>query len=279
MRRLLLCTDMDRTLLPNGAQPESANARKYFSRLAAHPNVSIAYVTGRHLPLVQQAISEFMVPTPDYVISDVGTRIYHAMNNAWEEVKQWRDEIAEDWRGKNHVQLSQLFTNISEMRLQEPGKQSEFKLSYYVSLDTEIDTILATMEQRLKQNQVDASLIWSIDEPNNIGLLDVLPRNATKRHAVEFLGEQLNYNINELIFAGDSGNDLPVIASKIHSILVANASPEIKQQAQILTQQNHTEQSLYIAKGGILNMNGNYAAGIVEGVCHYMPEYKQLFEE
>jgi len=31
---------------------------------------------------------------------------------------------------------------------------------------------------------------------------------------------------------------------------------------------------LYIAQGGALGMNGNYSAGILEGVLHYVPEAK-----
>jgi len=30
--------------------------------------------------------------------------------------------------------------------------------------------------------------------------------------------------------------------------------------------------TLYIAKGDFLDMNGNYAAGVLEGVAHFLPE-------
>ena len=46
--RLLLCTDLDRTLIPNGPQPESPGARDRFAALAGSPHVVLAYVTGRH---------------------------------------------------------------------------------------------------------------------------------------------------------------------------------------------------------------------------------------
>ncbi|MDH5258324.1 MAG: haloacid dehalogenase, partial [Gammaproteobacteria bacterium] len=55
MRRLLLCTDLDRTLLPNGRQPESEQARKLFGRLASRPEVTLVYVTGRDPVLVEDA--------------------------------------------------------------------------------------------------------------------------------------------------------------------------------------------------------------------------------
>ena len=38
--RLLLCTDLDRTLIPNGPQPESPGARAHFATLAAEQLVA-----------------------------------------------------------------------------------------------------------------------------------------------------------------------------------------------------------------------------------------------
>ena len=52
--RLMLCTDLDRTLLPNAAQPESPSARASFARLVSHAAISLVYVTGRHRALVER---------------------------------------------------------------------------------------------------------------------------------------------------------------------------------------------------------------------------------
>ena len=41
---------------------------------------------------------------------------------------------------------------------------------------------------------------------------------------------------------------------------------------------NDQTQSLYIARGDYLGMNGNYSAGILEGVAHYMPDAEKWFE-
>ena len=87
--RILVCTDLDRTLLQNGEQPESPQACARFARLAWRPEVSIAYVTGRHRALVLGAIDEYQTPTPNsnYVIGDVGSSIYEIKNNKWQP---WR---------------------------------------------------------------------------------------------------------------------------------------------------------------------------------------------
>jgi sucrose-6-phosphatase len=34
----------------------------------------------------------------------------------------------------------------------------------------------------------------------------------------------------------------------------------------------HNLERLYLAEGGFMQMNGNYSAGILEGVAHYHPQ-------
>ena len=45
--RVLICTDLDRTLLPNGAEPESAGARERFHAVVDRPEVELAFAERR----------------------------------------------------------------------------------------------------------------------------------------------------------------------------------------------------------------------------------------
>ena len=272
--RLLLCTDLDRTLLPNGTQPESALARKLFSRFVSQPHISLVYVTGRHKTLVEKAIKNYELPVPDVVISDVGTRIYNVRAGDWQERHDWQAEIATDWRGMSHAELQALFGDIKVLQKQEIEKQNTYKLSYYVPLFVDQEELLGEMQQCLDSREVDASLIWSIDEPAGIGLLDVLPKHATKLHAIEFLKEHMGYTSGETVFCGDSGNDLMVLRSSIPAVLVANAASEVREAALAEAAAAGNSEALYCAHGGFANMNGNYGAGILEGVVHYHPEFR-----
>lgn len=269
---LLLCTDLDRTIIPNGYQPEHPEAREQFRQLCALPEITLVYVTGRHQQLVRQAIEQYALPSPDFAITDVGTRIYRLDQTEWHELLPWQEQIAADWRGKTHHQLQRALSSNQELQLQEQSKQNDFKLSYYLPLDAEREKILKQVEQQLIELDVAASLIWSIDEAEQIGLLDVLPRNATKLHGIEFLQHQLGYPREQLLFAGDSGNDLQVLASPIRSILVANAEQQIKQQAQQLAEQNDCLESLYLAQQNSFPLGGNYSAGVLQGVVFFNPE-------
>lgn len=272
--RILLCTDLDRTLLPNGDAPESAQARARFAALARHPNCTLAYVSGRHKALVQDAIAEFNLPMPDVVIGDVGTSIYQVSADGWQQWPQWLSNIAADWDGCEQPDLQYLFDHLTELTLQESSKQNRFKLSYYVPATVDQKALLSDMRQCLALHSIRAELIYSVDEASATGLLDVLPASATKYHAIEFLMRQLDFSLDNTVFAGDSGNDLPVLASPIKSVLVANATDAVRRQALQLAREHSTETALYLAKGGFMGMNGNYSAGILEGVAHYFPRIK-----
>ncbi|MES9963660.1 MAG: HAD-IIB family hydrolase [Candidatus Sedimenticola sp. 20ELBAFRAG] len=275
--RLLLCTDLDRTLLPNGSQPESPQARHRFAALASHPGISLVFVSGRDKALIEQAITNYQLPMPDFVISDVGTNIYDMRGGKWQVWQQWQDEIAPDWKGYSQLQISDLLSDINELRMQELSKQNRFKLSYYVPLYVDKGELNQQLEKRLLDHEINASLVWSVDEPAGIGLLDILPMRATKLHAVEFLQAYLGTPRSASLFAGDSGNDLPVLASTIPSVLVANAMHSVAKDALAAAREANNLDYLYLAKGGFLGMNGNYSAGILEGVAHYHPELVELF--
>lgn len=279
IKHLLICTDLDRTLLPNGRQPESPGARAAFARLVARPEVTLAYVSGRHRELVKDAIREYDLPSPDWVIGDVGTTIYRVGNGEWLHWQEWEQDIATAWHGLTADDLRPLFSDLPGLRLQEESKQNRYKLSYYLPLQIDLNALQQTMQQRLETRQAASSLIYSVDEATSTGLLDVLPARATKLHAVEFLMQQQGFAYAETVFAGDSGNDLPVLSSAVPSVLVANADSEVIEQAESQSRQQGTTAAFYLARGGFLGMNGNYSAGIIEGVTHYHPRARLWMEQ
>lgn len=271
-KRLLLCTDLDRTLIPNGDTRESPDARFYFGKLAALPEVVLAYVTGRDANLVRDAIMSYQLPLPDFVLGDVGSTIYTCSGWDWKRWDAWETHIAPDWQGYSHEKLAGLLQVFSDLHLQEATKQNTHKLSYYVHQQINHARLLDQVEKHLINAGIHAGLIWSIDEEANAGLLDILPVRANKRHAIEFLMKQEGFGLQETVFAGDSGNDLPVLVSPIPSVLVANAHTDVCHEA--LREAGATGQTstLYYAQGGFLGMNGHYAAGILEGVNHFHPD-------
>jgi HAD-superfamily hydrolase, subfamily IIB len=275
---LLLCTDLDRTMIPNGIQPDFPESRQYFSQWCRSEAVCLVYVTGRHKTLVEEAIASYHLPMPDYAITDVGTKIYKITDGHWQNWSDWEDEISGDWNGWDNAGIRRLLAPFSALKAQEEAKQNTYKVSYYVSPDENVNELLEQVGANLAENGIKASLVWSVDETQDIGLLDILPSEATKLHGIRFLRERLGFPKHKVFFAGDSGNDLPVLASDILSVLVANATEEVKQQAVNLAKQNGHASTLYLAKKQG-RRNGNYVDGILQGLeyfefCNNMDDVK-----
>lgn len=269
--RILIATDLDRTLLPNGSQPESPGARERFAEVVGGRDVVLAYVTGRHRELVEAAVAEYRLPEPDYVIGDVGTTLYRVDGGVWRERDDWQAAIASDWRGKRGQDLAAALAPVGGLRLQEAEKQNTWKLSYYASARTDPRALMAVVHMCLDALGVQVNLVWSVDEAAGVGLLDVLPASASKLHALEFLARALGLSHEDVLFAGDSGNDLEVLAGPVPAVLVANATEDVRKRALELAQAQGYGERLYLARGGWAGLNGNYAAGILEGLAHFMP--------
>lgn len=277
--KVLLCCDLDRTILPNGPGEESPEARPMFGAVAARPELTLAYVSGRNEALLKEAIAEYGVPEPEYAIGDVGTTIYHVSGGAWEPWEAWWENIRSDWSGKGGDELGQYFEGVKGLRLQEPEKQNRFKLSFYAAPDMDTDRTLRDINGAMEMDGIRTSLIWSVDEVKGVGLLDAIPERATKAHAVKFLMEKTGFDRSNTVFAGDSGNDLPALTSGINAVLVKNAMDEVKEAALRKVGDKKINERLYVAQGGFMEMNGNYAAGVLEGLAHFIPETKEWMED
>jgi HAD superfamily hydrolase (TIGR01484 family) len=276
---VLICTDLDRTLIPNGHQPESPEARSLLRHIAKRDDVYLAYVSGRHKALLEEAIADWELPIPDYAIGDVGTTIYEIQSGNWHRWEAWQLEIGRDWHPYQHDDIADWLAHIEVLQLQEQAKQNDFKLSYYAPIDTPVTSLLDEINHSLADHPIHYNAIWSIDEVKQIGLLDILPQRADKLQAIRFLMQQHDFTVTDTVFSGDSGNDLEVLTSEIQATVVNNATREVKDQAIKLAQDNGYPDRLYVARGGFLDMNGNYAAGILEGLAHYIPRSKSWMLE
>jgi sucrose-6F-phosphate phosphohydrolase len=272
LQKILLCSDLDRTLVPNGYQKESAEARAVFRRLTEHPDIYLAYVSGRDRKLILDAIEEFFLPMPDYAIGDVGTTLYRIIDGNWRLSNAWSDEIEKDWQGLSRQDLLELFQDMENIRLQEPEKQNQYKLSFYTDQHIDHQQLINDIYFIFAQRQTRANFIWSVDQRGGNGLLDIIPARANKLHAIQFLMQQERFPEDRTVFAGDSGNDLDVLTSGLQAILVKNAMDEVRKEAVETLSAKNLLHRLYFPKGNFWGMNGNYAAGVIEGLVHFIPE-------
>jgi len=276
---ILLCSDLDRTILPNGEAPESPGAREVLRRISRRTEIHLAYVSGRNRKLIEAAIENYHLPLPDFAIGDVGTTIYDLDKGNWNDWSAWNEEISKDWPEGGHDELAGKLSDMTRLQLQEPEKQNRFKLSYYTDAGGDHQRLIQEIRERLEGRGVRPSVIWSVDEQRDVGLIDILPERANKVHAVRFLAQRKGVSKKRVVYAGDSGNDLAVMVSDIQSILVRNAAEEVRREARESVEKSGLGETLYEAKGGFLGMNGNYTAGVLEGLAHFLPVTREWIEK
>ena len=270
----LICTDLDRTLIPNGSHEEPLLARARFGNIFKYNDAKLTYVSGRSIALVEQGIAEYLLPRPNAIIADVGASIYHANDTGWEPDPHWHTLIAKDWQGQSWQSLIEYLTAIDNITLQEEqtNQSCPHKLSYYTPPDINANKLQHDIQQILGEQGFNSRAIWSLDEAKNCGLLDILPASVSKLHAIEFLAKTQDIDLTHCLFAGDSGNDLEALESHIPAVLVANASPEVRRLAMQGAKRLNNEDKLYLAQYQSQDDNGNYAGGILQGIEHFYPE-------
>ena len=262
----ILATDLDRTLLPNGSWPPDPGAIDLFNELTKKHDVLVVYVTGRNLDLTENAIKEFGVRYPDILCGDVGTSIRKYKNGEWKFDDGWVDHVKRESPSWNAMVIRDAVAGIDGMREQESEHQNQFKQSYYVEHEQK-DQILKKVDELVK-GKFDEVIIYSFDSEDGKGLLDFLPASATKQTALEYVAKEFGVAKEDVVFCGDSGNDIFPLTAGFSGVLVRNADDQLVGNINKAMSQNPALK-IYFAKGDFKGLHGYYTSGVIEGAYHY----------
>jgi len=262
----ILATDLDRTLLPNGSWPADAGAIDLFNELTQRHDVLVVYVTGRNLALTENAIGEFGIRYPHVLIGDVGTSIRKYGQNGWMPHAGWDVHVQRTSPRWDVDAVRSAVAGVDGLTEQEREHCGPFKQSYYVDHDRNED-VLKAVDERVK-GRFDEVIVYSFDSQSGKGLLDFLPHSATKQTALEYIADELGTDKSDVVFCGDSGNDIFPLTAGFCGVLVRNADEQlvagVRQAADA-----QPGLRLYFAKGGFKGLNGFYTSGVIEGAYHY----------
>jgi sucrose-6F-phosphate phosphohydrolase len=262
----ILATDLDRTLLPNGTWDCDASAISLFNELTERHNTLVVYVTGRNLNLTENAIQQYGVRYPHFLCGDVGTTIRKYENDRWHNDEGWVAHVKRSSPRWDAGGIKEAVANVDGMREQEDEHQNQFKQSYYVEHDKK-DAVLQQVDVLVK-DKFDEVIVYSFDSQDGKGLLDFLPNSATKQTALEYVAEAKGVPIEEVVFCGDSGNDIFPLTAGFRGVLVRNADDQLVKKVKEAMERTPTLQA-YFAKGGFMGLSGYYTSGVIEGAYHY----------
>jgi len=152
--------------------------------------------------------------------------------------------------------------------LTEQGREhcGPFKQSYFVDHERR-ERILGTVSERV-EGKFDEVIIYSFDSQTGKGLLDFLPQSATKQTALEYVAAEMGAEKGDVVFCGDSGNDVFPLTAGFSGVLVRNADDQLVAGVQEATRKN-PDLRVYFAKGGFKGLSGYYTSGVIEGAYHY----------
>jgi sucrose-phosphate synthase len=233
--RLLVC-DIDNTLIGD---------REALAELVAwlemhRDRIAFGIATGRVLERTLTVLERWNVPRPDVLITGVGSEIHYGRLNLVTD-QNWKRIIDHRWDPNG---LRRCLAEVPGVRLQPVRDQREFKLSYFVDRFAWPGT--REVRRRLKEDGLAASLIFSHHE-----FLDLLPVRASKGRAIQYLARRWGFAMDEVLVAGDSGNDADMLRSGALGVVV----------------QNHSSELRYLrGRERICFAEASYARGILEGI-------------
>ena len=206
-----------------------------YSALRAAQDVRLIFVTGRGVESVLPLINDPVIPSPDYVIGDVGATVVDG--GSLHSVQPLQLEIDSRWAG-----LAPILERLEGIKgLVPQSVPQERRCSFLVE-----DPGLAD-EVRARLHGLECDVLFSAGR-----YLDVLPLGVSKGSTLKALMDVLDVPYDRVLVAGDTLNDQSMYEHSFCGVVVGNAEEALKRAAP-------PSESVYHA-------DGRGAKGILEAI-------------
>jgi sucrose-phosphate synthase len=232
-------SDLDQNLVGN---PE---ALKHFSDAIKENRKCVAFgiATGRRIDAALALMKKHRIPTPDILISSLGTRIHYGQDLI--EDNYWADHVDHDWSGQR---IRRMLEKVPGLKPQPKIEQTPLKVSYYY--DPEIAPPIEEIISQLRQQEITANVMLSFGQ-----FLDIIPSRASKGQALRYISQRLEIPLEQILVAGGSGADEDMMRGNTLAVVVGN--------------RHHEELTQLVDQERIYFAGQNHAQGILEAIDYY----------
>ncbi|MBR9988408.1 MAG: glucosylglycerol-phosphate synthase [Gemmatimonadetes bacterium] len=233
---MILATDLDGTFLGGDERAR----RELYDLIRGSPRATLIFVTGRGIGSIRPLLDDPFVPSPHYIIADVGATV--VTGDSLEPVGAIQERIEAAWPGEARVRSA--LASFDFLVYQEVPQ--ERRCSFLLAEERRIEEIRGVIEEDL-----ECDVLFSAGQ-----YLDVLPRGVSKGNALVQLLEHTGLDRDRVVVAGDTLNDLSLFECDLRGIVVGGAEPALCHRVERIGGR------AYLAKapGG---------GGIVEGLRHH----------
>lgn len=203
----------------------------------------LAYNTGRTIEDARQFIIETQLPDPAYIIGGVGTEIFDTDSD--QMIPEYHETFGGHW---DLDAIEAIMESVDGIEKQPPECLHPYKSSWF--LRDAAKEHIAELETKVRESGLNACVIYSS------GLdLDILPADANKGNALRWLADRVNIELDQIVVAGDSGNDTSMFfVPGVRGIAVGNAQSELLE---------------VIAGQQVYHAGAETADGVIEGLRHF----------
>ncbi|MEM1428748.1 MAG: HAD-IIB family hydrolase [Pseudomonadota bacterium] len=203
----VLATDLDGTFL-GGSEYERA---ALYAWIDAHrESVGLIFVTGRDPEFIVSLTKNTPIPTPDYVVGDVGTTIAQVSPEGHvEPMAALEGQISEIWADAG-ADVRAALDGAPGLTLQETA------FRYRVSYDLVPGEMDPDLPHRIEALGVDVLI-------SDNRFFDVLPKGVSKGPSLRRLVSHLDIAEPRVLAAGDTMNDFSMLASGLPAVAVGNS--------------------------------------------------------
>ena len=225
---MLLATDLDGTFLAG----DTEQRLKLYQLIAAHPEIKLAFVTGRGLESVLPLLADPTIPEPDYIICDVGCTVVDG--HTQQAIQPLQGDIDKRWPSEHVVE--QAVAHIPNLQRQDVPQERRF------SFFCDADAISSELVDAVRE--LDCDLLYSANL-----YLDILPKGVNKGSTLRGLVEVLGISDEDVLVAGDTLNDLSMYEHGFIGVCVGDSEPALLSETENRARVYHADQP---GCGGIL---------------------------